>query len=376
MSKRGLPAGVLSGELEAWYPEHGRDLPWRRTDCPYAIWISEVMLQQTQVATVLPYYERWMTRFPDVAALAAASIDEVLKLWEGLGYYARGRRLHQAAQAIEAAGGAFPRALDEVMALPGVGRSTAGAICCFAYGMRTPLLDGNVRRVLARLSAEAEVVSRAAAQRRLWALSESLVAAAEDPQVLNQGLMELGALCCRPRQPDCEACPWQSHCRGRAKGDPTRFPVRAPRKAVPHHQIGVALIWRAGQLLVQRRPSEAMLGGLWEFPGGKQEPDETIEACVARECHEELGVEVELGELRARVDHAYSHFKITLWAFDCRLLAGEPSAGAADELRWLAPGKLDELAFPTANRRILDALCAAPEPLLRAAEGEAAYDAS
>ncbi len=349
----------FSDALCAWYRVAGRDLPWRRTREPYALWVSEIMLQQTQVEAVIPYYARFLERFPTVAALAAADQGEVLKLWEGLGYYARARNLHRAAQQVMAEhGGRFPSTFDAVFALPGIGRSTAGALLTFAFDQPHPLLDGNVKRVLSRLEDLDAPVARASAEERLWARSTELLAGATDAWTFNQALMELGARVCTPRAPDCPACPVATHCRAFAAGTQAMRPVKVKKAPVPHKDIGVAVLWNAArdQVFVQRRPPDGLLGGLWEFPGGKREPGEVMEDTVRRELHEELGLDIAVGAPVVRVKHTYSHFKVTLHVFHCHVLRGEPTLRAATEGGFRPLSELRKLAFPKANLRILDVL--------------------
>lgn len=347
--------------LYPWYLQHHRPLPWRETSDPYRIWLSEVMLQQTRVDVVIPYYERFLAAYPDVAALAAADEERALKLWEGLGYYARCRNLHRAARMIMADhGGRFPETFEAVRALPGIGRSTAGAVLSFAHGARLPILDGNVRRVLVRLTDERGDPREASAQRRLWAHAEACVAAAPDPGLHNQALMELGATVCLPRNPACHTCPLAAACRARAAGMEDRLPVRAPRGPLPHHDIvAVVLENAAGELYIQRRPTEGLLGGLWEFPGGKRQPGEGIDDAARRELLEELGVTIDLGARIATIEHAYSHFRITLHAFHGRIAAGTPRPTAATDWAWVPTARLDDYAFPAANRRVLEVLASA-----------------
>jgi A/G-specific adenine glycosylase len=344
--------------LYRWYRSNGRSLPWRETRDPYAIWISEIMLQQTRVDTVLPYFQRFMARFPDVAALAASDPDEVLKLWEGLGYYARARNLRRGAVRIaDEHRGRFPETLDAVAALPGIGRSTAGAILSAAFGQALPVLDGNVRRILLRLDNLAEDPRRAETQARLWARAQRLVEVAPDPFEHNQAMMELGALLCLPRQPRCGECPVAAECAARQAGTAADLPVRGPSRELPHYTIGVGVLSDGeGRVYIQRRPEEGLLGGLWEFPGGKREGREGLTETVRRELEEELGVRVRVGAKIVTVRHAYSHFRITLHAFHCRLLSGVPQPRAAQEGRFVPFSDLERFAFPTANRRILDAL--------------------
>ncbi|MEO0409863.1 MAG: A/G-specific adenine glycosylase, partial [Cyanobacteria bacterium P01_A01_bin.135] len=275
----------LRRSLLEWYGTFGRQLPWRSTRDPYAIWISEVMLQQTQVKTVLPYYQRWLERFPTARALASADLQTVLKQWEGLGYYARARNLHRAAQlVVERHGGQFPEALGAAMALPGIGRTTAGGILSAAYNQPVSILDGNVKRVLARLVALESPPNRIL--KLLWRYSDLLLDP-EQPRDFNQALMDLGATRC-DRRPDCPRCPWQSHCRAFHTNRQLDLPMREVRPPLPHKNIGVGVIWHQRQILIDRRRPEGLLGGLWEFPGGKLEAGETVADCIRREIREEL----------------------------------------------------------------------------------------
>ena len=351
---------AFSRALIDWYAEGHRDLPWRRTRDPYCIWVSEIMLQQTRVETVIPYYERFLTRFPDVAALAAGSLDEVLKLWEGLGYYARARNLHRAAGVVVTDhGGKIPRGLDAVHALPGVGRSTAGSILCFAHGQRHPVLDGNIKRVLLRVYAVAEDKTRPPVDRWLWRAAETLTADASRPADYNQALMELGATVCLPRAPDCGGCPVRRWCEARSRGQHHEIPLRKPARATPHYTIGVGVIRnKKGAVLVQKRPAQGLLGGLWEFPGGKREGSERLTETVRREIAEELGLDVAVGAKIATIKHAYTHFRITLHAYHCAHVSGIPRPRAADAWQWLPVARLTDLAFPRANQRILELLLA------------------
>ncbi len=338
-----------------WYRHQGRDLPWRQTRDPYAIWVSEIMLQQTQVKTVLPYYQRWLQEFPTVAALAAAEQQQVLKAWQGLGYYARARNLHRAAQYIHSVrGGQFPQTLAEVLELPGVGRTTAGGILSAAFNLPTPILDGNVKRVLSRLVALPVPPRRALTY--LWQVSATLL----DPQWprdFNQGLMDLGATLCTPKQPRCDRCPWSTHCQAAQGHLQAQLPMTEPRAPLPHKRIGVAVIWNEhNQVLIDRRPQSGLLAGLWEFPGGKVEPGESIADCITREIQEELGIDVSVGEHLITVDHAYTHFKVTLVVHHCCHLAGDPQPLACDEVRWVSVADLEQFPFPKANQDIIAAL--------------------
>ncbi|MGF1567599.1 MAG: A/G-specific adenine glycosylase [Nodosilinea sp.] len=345
----------LRTSLLDWYAHQGRDLPWRNIADPYAIWVSEIMLQQTQVKTVWPYYTRWLAQFPTVAKLAAADLQTVLKAWEGLGYYARARNLHQAAQQIVAQyGGQIPRDFDSITALPGIGRTTAGGILSSAFNRPYPILDGNVKRVLARLTALA--VPPAKALPFLWQLSDRLLDPAH-PRDFNQALMDLGATLCTRRQPQCPRCPWQRHCHAYNLKMQLELPMTKTKGPLPHKQIGVAVIWNdQGEILIDRRRPEGLLGGLWEFPGGKIEPNETIAACIRREIEEELGIQIAVGEPLCTVTHAYSHFRVTLNVYHCTHLSGDPQPIECDEIRWVTLDTIEEFPFPKANIQIIEAL--------------------
>ena len=341
--------------LLAWYAKFGRDLPWRRSRDPYTIWVSEIMLQQTQVKTVLPYYQRWLSQFPTIEQLASADLQQVLKAWEGLGYYTRARNLHACAQAImQHHGGAFPTQLEDVLALPGIGRTTAGGILSAAFNQPLAILDGNVKRVLARL--EALPVPPAKATKQLWELSEALLDR-ENPRDFNQALMDLGATICTPKNPSCRSCPWTIHCQAYNRGIQSQLPMRETSSPLPHKNIGVAVIWNnQQQILIDRRRPEGLLGGLWEFPGGKIELGETVEECIKREILEELGIEIEVGDRLITIDHAYSHFRVTLNVHHCRYLTGIPQPIESDEIRWVTLEEIDQFPFPKANSQIIAAL--------------------
>ena len=345
----------LRSSLLAWYRDQGRQLPWRHIDDPYAIWVSEMMLQQTQVKTVIPYYQRWLQQLPTVADLAAADQQTVLKAWEGLGYYARARNLHRAAQQImDQHQGQIPADFVAITALPGIGKTTAGGILSAAFNLPYAILDGNVKRVLARLVALP--VPPAKALNQLWQISEGLLDR-QNPRDFNQALMDLGATLCTRRQPACDRCPWQRHCRAYNLNVQSELPMSETKGPLPHKQIGVAVIWNDQQeILIDRRKQEGLLGGLWEFPGGKIEPEETIEACIRREIAEELGIEIAVGDRLCTVTHAYSHFKVTLNVYHCNHLSGDPQPIECDEIRWVTLETIDDYPFPKANSQIIAAL--------------------
>jgi A/G-specific adenine glycosylase len=352
--RNGTAPFPVARSLLRWFRANARDLPWRRGRDPYRVWLSEIMLQQTRVETVLPYYRRFLKTLPSLRRLAEADPDTVLKLWEGLGYYSRARNLQRAAKVIvDEHGGRFPRDFEAILRLPGIGRYTAGAIASIAFGQRAAVLDGNVKRVLARWYAIDAPVDDAATTRRLWSLAERLVPARR-PGDWNQALMELGARICTPRNPDCPACPVRRACRAHAEGRAADLPRRRRRKPIPHHDVVAGVIEKDGRVLIGRRPDHGLLGGLWEFPGGKRESGETDEAALIREIREELELEVSVGARLAVVEHAYSHFAITLRLYRCRFRRGRVRRRYHTAVKWIRPSSLPRYAFPAANARCLE----------------------
>jgi A/G-specific adenine glycosylase len=344
----------LRRKLLEWYDRNRRQLPWRDISDPYRVWISEVMLQQTQVTTVLPYYERFLRRFPTLADLAAAPLDQVLKTWEGLGYYARARNLHAAAgQVMADHGGRLPASYADLRPLSGFGDYTAGAVASIAFGERVPAVDGNVKRVLARLLASTEDITRSGTARRLRAVAAALVPT-DRPGDFNQALMELGATLCTPTSPRCLLCPVNSECEGLARGIHESLPVKAPPRQRPYYDVTAAVIRRDdGCLLIAQRKPEAMLGGLWEFPGGKCRPGESLPDCLRREIREELGVEIEVGQHLTTIRHGYTHFRISLHVFECRHLSGDVRALDCADWRWVRLAELGDFAFPVTDQKII-----------------------
>ena len=340
-----------------WYDKNKREMPWRKTGDPYRIWVSEIMLQQTRVDTVRDYYRRFIDAFPTVGDLAEAEQDDVLKLWEGLGYYSRARYLHHAAQqVVREHGGALPRDYDDIRDLKGIGPYTAAAVLSIAFNEPHPVLDGNVMRVVSRVFASDANIKKSKTQRHFRRLAGELL----DPERagdFNQAMMELGATICTPTSPSCKKCPVQSACAAFAEGNPEDYPVTPDSKPVPHHDVAVGLVFNGdGRVLIQRRPEDGLLGGLWEFPGGKAEDGESMDDACQRELREEVGIEVAVEAPFYTLSHAYSHFKITLYAFRCRLVSGEATSEEGQPIKWVDVADLDDYAFPRANRKLIEEL--------------------
>lgn len=310
------------------------------------------MLQQTRVDTVIPYFERWFERFPTIEALANATEQDVLQAWEGLGYYSRARNLHRAArQVMQQHNGQLPQQREALGRLAGIGPYTAGAIASIAFGQDEPALDANIRRVMARVF-NVDVPARSPlGERILWDLAGKIIPAGQAGD-FNQALMDLGSSICTPRRPACLLCPVATFCEARELGVQEARPVLEEKAAVPHYTVTAAVIHRDGQFLIARRPSQGLLGGMWEFPGGKVETGETLPQGLQREIVEELGVGVQVGQPLGTYQHGYTHFKVTLHAFCCQVLEGEPRALHASEIRWVTPAAMDEFPMGKIDRQI------------------------
>lgn len=317
--------------LISWYLSSRRDLPWRRTKDPYHIWISEVMLQQTRVAAVIPYYLRFSDRFPDIFRLAGADLQDVLMIWEGMGYYARARNLHKAAVIVaDQHGGSIPDDPKVFRALPGVGDYIAAAVLSIAFGRPLPVVDGNVKRVLSRLMKVGAPVNRASSYEIFHGLAGAMLDHG-DPGTFNQAVMELGALVCRPKNPDCRACPLPGKCRAHRDHAVASYPVREVKPPVPERRQAVGVVFRGGRVLIVRRPENGLLGGLWEFPGGDVADGEFPEAACVRIMGEQVGLDVVVTSLLTRIRHAYTHFRLKAHVFICEDLGRSGSPGASGD---------------------------------------------
>ncbi len=362
-----LPPGraeAIRAPLLQWFRREQRDLPWRRAPSPYAVWVSEMMLQQTQVATVIPYFERWMARFPTVESLAAAGEEEVLHAWEGLGYYSRARNLLRGAREVAARyGGRVPDHVPDLLALPGIGAYTAGAIASIAYNVRAPIVDGNVIRVLSRVFALRGDPARQPLRGRLWDLAAALVPEGEARE-FNPGLMELGATVCTPLKPQCHRCPLEGACAARAAGIQEELPETAARPQVTPVHMGAALAWREGRvLLAQRREDESRWAGMWHFPQAERLPEESAADAAARAAREVAGLDVAARERATVVRHSVTRYRITLEAWHCAADEGQPRTLGCRDWRWVRPEDLPHFALPAAHRKIAER-AATPESQL------------
>jgi A/G-specific adenine glycosylase len=340
-----------------WYHTHKRAMPWRDNPEAYRVWISEIMLQQTRVDQATPYFNRFIERFPDIQALAEADQQDVLKVWEGLGYYSRARNLHETAKRIWTEfGGRFPESYEQILDLKGVGPYTAAAISSIVFNLPHAVVDGNVIRLITRYAGIREDVRSQKVKNQVQELADEWLSK-EHPGDFNQAMMEMGAMICTPRKPDCPSCPLQLNCVAYQTVQTDSIPYKSPPKKKPHHHIAVGILQRDDEkVLIALRPEDAMLGGLWEFPGGKQEENEDIEYTLKRELKEELDVETEIIRPFMNLKHTYSHFSITLHAFLCRIKSGEPKPKDSQEIRWVARNELSDYPFPKANKTLTEKL--------------------
>jgi len=343
---------TFATRLIAWQKCHGRnDLPWQNTRDPYRIWLSEIMLQQTQVGTVIPYYLKFLEHFPDVTSLAQADEDDVLRLWSGLGYYSRARNLHRAARHVmELHGGRFPEQREQLETLPGLGRSTAAAVAAFAFEAREAILDGNVKRVLARHFAIEGFPGDGKVAAQLWARAESLLPARGVARY-TQALMDLGATVCT-RKPDCTRCPVNDSCAALAQDAVLKFPAARPRKTMPERETAMLLLMRGDEILLEKRPGTGIWGGLWSFP--EVEPGVDVRAV----CEDRFGCKVDRIEPMEPFDHVFTHFRLHIQPMLCHVGRQRPSvrSGGAKEALWVALEEAHRSAVPTPVRKLLKQL--------------------
>ncbi len=364
---------LLRKSLLNWFKRDGRHwIPWKLKANgeladpgelldPYPIWIAEVMLQQTKLGVVLPYWRKWMQVFPTLDALCRADEEDILMLWQGLGYYSRAKRIHQSSKLLMELIGIenssdltyWPIDLETWMSLPGIGRTTAGSILSSAFDLPISILDGNLKRVFSRMLASFQPPAKDRV--RLWQFSGKLIQS-KSPRNVNQALMDLGNSVCTFRNPKCKFCPWKGFCLAYSSSDPKMFPVQEKREPIPFHVIGIGIVLNEGKVLIDKRLNGGSLGGMWEFPGGKQHLGEDIKLTIEREVMEELAIKVDVSEHLISINHSYSHKNLRFIVHICQWIDGEPQPLASQEVRWVEPDQLCNYPFPAANSKIITAL--------------------
>ena len=346
----------IHAPLLTWYDHNCRNLPWRETNDPYAIWVSEVMLQQTQVKTVIPYYQRFLSTFPTIQDLAASDLQVVLKVWEGLGYYSRARNMHRTAHIIvQEHLGIFPDTWKHIRSLPGIGDYIAAAVLSIVFDSPFAVVDGNVKRVLARLLKIDTPVNLAAANKTPKKHADRLLYKPE-PGKYNQAIMELGALICTPYSPLCGTCPIQPACKAYQSSTVDIFPRRVKTKQTPLYNIAVGVVLKNDRVLITQRRHDGLLGGLWEFPGGKIKKGETSATACIREIKEETGLNVAVRQYLTQVKHAYTHFKIIVDVFICDNVSGIVALNGPVDYQWITLEQIDDFPIPRANHKFIPRL--------------------
>ena len=347
---------ILRKRLLEWYRENRRDLPWRRTNDPYRIWVSEVMLQQTQVKTALPYYDKFILNFPTIDDLARSDLQAALKVWEGLGYYGRARNFHRAAKMVmEKYEGNIPDTWEAFRKLPGVGDYIAGAVMSIAFGRCHPVVDGNVKRLTARLLMIDCPVNTSKSNKKFAAIAD-LILDTQIPGTFNQAMMELGALICKPKNPLCSACPLSRQCRALKTRNVDRYPKKIKPAPTPTVHIAAGVVVKKDRVLITKRKNEGLLGGLWEFPGGKVKKGETAADACIREIGEEVNLKISVDRHLTRVNHAYTHFKIVMDVFICNYVSGRVNRKGPVAHKWIAIEKIHLYPFPKANHKFIPLL--------------------
>ena len=340
--------------LLKWYNSKDYNFPWRNCQDPYKTWLSEIMLQQTQVKIVIPYFNRWIQIFPNLNSVASAHSESILKQWEGLGYYARARNFYKACKIVnDVHMGEIPKDYSTFLMLPGVGPYIAGAVLSIAFNNPIPAVDSNAHRVVSRLYEIPGVFNKSKGEIKDVLSS---VISKKNPGDFNQALMDLGREICIPTQPKCNICPVVNYCNAHINNSINSYPSKIQSKKKPHYNIGVGIIWNKGKILIAKRKENGFLGGLWEFPGGKLEKGENITQWIIREVNEELGIQVQPTSLLKQIKHTYSHFSITMDAYNCDYLHGTPHAIGCDKWQWIWPKDILKLPFPKANHKLFDQL--------------------
>ena len=339
----------ITDALLSWYDLYDRDMPWRDEADPYKVWISEIMLQQTQVATVRDYYKRWIKRFPTIKSVSESSMDEILKYWEGLGYYSRARNFYYSCKTLSEMDCSVPKGMDEFQKLKGVGPYIASAVQSIAFNMPVGVVDGNVNRVVSRYYAYKDHPSK---NKKKIEKFMSLIINDQRPGDINQAIMDLGRYVCKPGMPLCDECPISKGCKALAKGVQSDLPIKMKNKIKPHYDVAVGIIWDKSRLLITKRKEEGLLGGLWEFPGGKMKKNESIQSAIKREIKEELSINIKPDILIHQVDHHYSHFSVTINAINCKYNGDKIKLNGPTNFKWINTSQLRSYAFPKASIKL------------------------
>ncbi len=346
-----------SNKLIKWFEEEKREMPWRRNRTPYRVWISELMLQQTRVNQAIPYYQNWMRKFPSLKSLSNASQEDILKSWEGLGYYSRARNIYKSAQIIKSKyNGRFPRSPEEIELLPGIGSYTKAAICSLALNLDYGVLDGNVIRVLSRFFSYQKDITSPSSKKELQSIIDASLPKGRAAS-FNEAIMELGAMICTPTSPSCNRCPIHNNCDANSKNTVLEYPIKKLKRKLPHIIVGAAVIIDSkNRILVSQRNENKMLGGLWEFPGGKIEQGETIHDCIIREIKEELDLNIKIQDFILCVNHSYSHFTMEMHTYFTKIISGRPKSMNDQKFKWLYLNELRSLPYPNADLKVIEAL--------------------
>ena len=346
----------ISNELVRWFKKNKREMPWRLDKTPYRIWISELMLQQTKVDQVIPFYNKWMNNFPTLSSLSNASQEEILKSWEGLGYYSRARNIYKSSRIIdEKFNGIFPSNPSEIESLPGIGPYTKAAICSIAFNLDYAVLDGNVMRVLSRLYLYEKDISLSSSKKDLQTIADRILPEGNASN-FNESIMEFGALICTTKKTDCTKCPIKNNCLAFKENVVSKYPVRTPKKKIPEMIVGAAVIIYKNKILISQRRSGQMLEGLWEFPGGKKEVKESIQQCIKREIKEELDIDIRIDKHLITINHFYSHFKMKMHTYFAKIHKGIPKSMESQNFEWVSLKDIRSRPFSKADLKVIDAL--------------------
>ena len=348
-----MSSDSISQEILSWYDNNKTEMPWRDEADPYKVWLSEIMLQQTQVTTVIDYYYRWITRFPTISDVASASVDEILKYWEGLGYYSRARNFHASCKEIDKKGGSVPKGMEEFQSLKGVGPYIAAAVQSISFNEPVSVVDGNVNRVASRFNAYKIPADK---NKKAIKIFMDSILDIDRPGDFNQAVMDLGRYICKPRNPLCTKCPIHSSCIANLKSDQELYPIKVKSKPIPHYNVAVGIISNGSRLLITKRKEDGLLGGLWEFPGGKMKTNESPKQAIKREIKEELSIRIKTKDIIAQVEHKYSHFSVSINAIHCMYDGGDVELNGPTEYKWINPTNLSEYAFPKASIKLFKSI--------------------